>query len=264
MSVHVLDPRELIRQTSPFAGLFHSRMRGREFPPHPHAGFSAITYVLEDSRAALRNRDSLGNDFVTHPGGIVWTQAGSGVLHEEVPAEDDRELHGVQVFINLHALNKLAPPKVFHVDSREVPEWRDDTGDRVRVVVGSFLGISSPLVPSEPANLLDIDLRREVRVEIESGHNALVYVLEGEIAVRTDEREQRVQAYQALALHSTGGCVMLRSEQPAHVLVLSSAEIREPVIFDGHFMMNEQAQIDAAAERYRNGLMGSLEPLAEG
>jgi redox-sensitive bicupin YhaK (pirin superfamily) len=108
-------------RASPSAGLFHSlfdirffrlrsnrdefRVTGRPFPPHPHAGFSAVTYVLEDSEGKLRSRDSLGNDLVTGPGGIVWTQAGSGLIHEELPADSNRELHAVQVFVNLSSRN---------------------------------------------------------------------------------------------------------------------------------------------------------------
>jgi redox-sensitive bicupin YhaK (pirin superfamily) len=62
--------------------------------------------VFEDSKAALRSRDSLGEDVVVGPGGIVWTEAGRGVMHEELPASDD-ELHGLQIFVNLSAKNKL-------------------------------------------------------------------------------------------------------------------------------------------------------------
>src|SRR5208337_4600014 len=96
-SVQSVDLHALGDWASPVAALDHFRVRGRPFPPHPHAGFSAVTYVLEDSKAALRSRDSLGDDVVVGPGGIVWTEAGRGVMHEELPASDD-ELHGLQIF----------------------------------------------------------------------------------------------------------------------------------------------------------------------
>ena len=87
---------------------------------------------------------------VTAPGGIVWTQTGSGLIHEEVPADLDRELHGLQIFVNLSSQNKIAPPKTFRLQNNDVPEWRNAAGNRVRVVVGSFEGTLSPLVPGEP------------------------------------------------------------------------------------------------------------------
>src|SRR5579871_6953340 len=88
-SIRSIDLQSLGTAASPVVVLDNFRVRGRPFPPHPHAGFSAVTYVFEDSRGDLRSRDSLGNDFVTGPGGVVWTQAGRGVIHEELPARGD-------------------------------------------------------------------------------------------------------------------------------------------------------------------------------
>ena len=76
------------------------RVSGRPFPLHPHAGFVAATYVFPDSAGRLRSRDSLGNDIVVGAGGLVWTHAGSGIVHHETPA-DTGELHGLQLFVNL-------------------------------------------------------------------------------------------------------------------------------------------------------------------
>ncbi|MGZ4435795.1 MAG: pirin family protein, partial [Trebonia sp.] len=83
---------------SPLAVLDDFRVPGLPFSPHPHAGFAAVTYVLEDSPGDLRSRASSGADLTVGPGGIVWTHAGSGVVHEEIPAVPGRELHGVQIF----------------------------------------------------------------------------------------------------------------------------------------------------------------------
>jgi redox-sensitive bicupin YhaK (pirin superfamily) len=96
-----IDLQELGYRASPIAVLDHFRVRGRPFPPHPHAGFSAVTYAFEDAQVGLRSRGSLGDDVVVGSDGIVWTHAGSGVVHEEIPAQNDRELHGLQIFVNL-------------------------------------------------------------------------------------------------------------------------------------------------------------------
>jgi hypothetical protein len=145
---------------SPVAVLDDFRVFGLPLCPHPHAGFAAVAYVLEDSRGGLRSRASSGIDLVVDPGGIVWTQAGSGVVHEETPAVPGRELHGIQIFVNVSSKNKFTAPQVLHLETGEVPEWRSDAGDRVRVVVGSFDGVFSPLVPAEPFILLDVKLRQ--------------------------------------------------------------------------------------------------------
>jgi redox-sensitive bicupin YhaK (pirin superfamily) len=263
-SVRHVEIDALGRRASPVALLDNFRVSGRPFGPHPHAGFSAITYVFEDSPGALRSRDSLGNDLVIRPGGIVWLQAGSGALHQEVPADATRALHGAQIYVNLSAKHKSAPPQTLWLQPNDVPEWRHDRGDRVRVVVGSFDGIRSPLVPAEPFNFLDVTLRQEISFNLPPGHNAIAYVLDGEIAVRGDDQEENVHNEQALALHSSTGHVTLAAVRPAHLLVLSGAEIQEPVLVQGPFIMNEPSQIEAALERYRAGGMGRLTAVSEG
>jgi redox-sensitive bicupin YhaK (pirin superfamily) len=85
-SANRLDLAALEGFSSPVVGFDHFRMSGPTFAPHPHAGFSAVSYVFEDSAGALHNRDSIGHDLIASAGDVIWTQAGSGVIHEEVPA----------------------------------------------------------------------------------------------------------------------------------------------------------------------------------
>lgn len=260
-AIRALDLRALGERASPVTVVDDFRVRGRPFEPHPHAGFSAVTYVFEDSAGSLRSRDSLGNDVVVGPGGIVWTQAGSGVIHHEVPAETDRELHGLQLFVNLSSKSKLVGPRMFRLQKDEVPEWHNESGDRVRVVVGTFKGIASPLRPAEPFDFLDVKLEREISLHLRAAHNALVYVVKGRVLVRADGREQPIPDGHALALYGDGGRAVAEALEPAQFFVLSGKEIVEPILVDGPFIMNDRAQIDAAASRYRSGQMGYLPPL---
>lgn len=254
-----LDLDKLGGLASPVLVLDDFRARDLPFSPHPHAGFSAVTYILADSQGGLRSRTSLGNDIVVAPGGIVGAHAGSRVIHEEIPADRERELHGLQIFVNLSSKYKLTAPRVLQLEPNEVPEWRSDAGDRVRVVVGTFEGLSSSLVPVEPFTLLDVELQHELSFELEDGHKALVYVLEGSLVVRGSGREQQVIGGHALALHGSGETVLFEGIGQAHFFVLSGAEIREPVVARGPFIMNEQSQIDTAVARYNAGGMGRLE-----
>ena len=263
-SVKAINLQELGERASPVLVLDDFRVTGRPFPPHPHAGFSAVTYVFEDSKGALRSRDSLGNDLGTGPGGIVWTQAGSGVVHEETPADPGRELHGLQVFVNLSPKNKLVAPRMYRLEKSSVPEWQSDAGDRVRVLVGSFADLSSPLVPAEPFDFLDVELQSEISFNLDSGRNAIVYVPQGDITVHTAAGERKVAGGHALSLYGSGGRVRLAALQRAHLVLLSGIEIRDPIVADGPFIMNEQSQLESAVSRYRAGEMGHLAPLSEG
>lgn len=259
--VRALDLSALGEWGLPVLVLDHFRVTGRPFPPHPHAGFAAVTYVFEDSQGGLRSRDSLGNDLVTGPGGIVWTEAGRGLLHEEVPAETGRELHAVQIFVNLSAENKLITPRLLRLESAEVPEWRSIAGDRVRAVVGSFNGSRSPLLPSEPFDLFDATVQEKISFTLPEAHVALIYVLSGQAGVYTEDREQReLEGEQTVAVRG-GGRVSIHSLHPAHVLILMGAKIREPRFEYGGFIMNDRSQAVAAIERFRSGRMGHLDPI---
>jgi len=261
-SLLYVDLEALGVAASPVAVLDDFRVPGLPFSPHPHAGFAAVTYVLEDSPGAVRSRASLGADLVVGPGGIVWTHAGSGVVHEEIPAESGRELHGVQIFVNLSAQNKLTPPQVLYLQPDQVPQWHSNAGDRVRVVTGSFEGVSSPLVPVEPFTLLDARLLREITLDLPAAHNTVVYVLSGSVVARADGHSEKASGGHALALQGSGR-VTLDAAERAHLLVLSGPQIREPVVTEGPFIMNHPSQVREAITRYRTGAMGQLAPLAD-
>jgi redox-sensitive bicupin YhaK (pirin superfamily) len=170
-------------------------------------------------------------------GGMVWTQAGSGLVHEEMAAKPDGDMHMVQMFVNLPRDGKLAPPRVYHLDRDEVPEWRGGAGDRVRVLAGSFDGKSSPLAPAQPFRFLDAWLRSDISFGLADAHNAVVYVMSGAVAVRAEGGERRLAAGHAVAMGGDGTSVTLTASEAAHMLVLSGAEIREPVVASGPFIM---------------------------
>lgn len=95
-------------ELDPFLNLDDFTMSQPTFPPHPHAGFSAITYMFEDSPGAFVNRDSLGDRSLIEPGAFHWTQAARGMMHEEVPEHPGVRCHGLQMFVNLREVDKLA------------------------------------------------------------------------------------------------------------------------------------------------------------
>lgn len=258
LAVKSLPLTQLGNRASPIVVFDDFRVRGNPFGPHPHAGFSAVTYLFEDSPSRGRSRDSLGNDIVIGPGGIVWTQAGSGLMHHELCADVTGELHGLQVFVNLSAKSKHSAPQVFQLDGQDVPEWNNQHGDRVRVMVGRYGAVASPLTPIEPCDFYDVELKQRIDIELRAAHNALLYVVTGSIEVRAEDHRQQLTAAQSLAIGGDGGKVTIEAIEAARVIVLSGAEIREPVVSHGPFIMNRASEIDAAIERYQAGAMGNL------
>ena len=258
-SVKSVDLAGLRQSVSPLLVMDDFRVRGQPFGPHPHAGFAAVTYVFEDSSASLRSRDSLGNDFVVGPGGMVWSHAGHGMLHEELPADLRQELHGLQFFVNLQARNKVSPARVFQLLPHEVPVWTDESGTRVRVVVGSFRDRLSPLAPPEPFTLLDVALAADLQLESVEGNSSVVYVLDGSVRIRAEHASRNLVTNEAVAFQGSG-TVSLSAPHDVHLLLLSGRRIDEPVVFRGPFAMNTHQQIAEAFARYESGSMGHLAP----
>lgn len=132
----------------------HFHMSQPIFPPHPHAGFSAVTLMFEDSEGSFTNRDTLSEKVVPiHPGDVHWTTAARypllylnsyrGLMHEEIPVKKGVDSHGLQIFANLAAKDKLIDPRADHLDAKETLIHEKD-GARVRVLTGEAFGLQSP------------------------------------------------------------------------------------------------------------------------
>lgn len=259
--VKSLKLEDLEDKVSPVAVLDNFKVTGHPFGPHPHAGFSPITYVLEDSKGSLRSRDSLGHDIIMGPGGIVWAEAGSGMMHEELPAEPGKELHGLQIFVNLSSKNKKMKPKIHKLESSEIPEWKSTFRDRVRVVVGQYQNVSSPLKTLEPFTFLDVELKKSITFNLEKGCNALVLVLSGQVSVHSTTAGARtINADQGVAISNSNGSADLKFEtsQDSRMVILSGKALNEPVVIGGSFIMNTEAEIKEAMASFQRGEMGHL------
>ncbi len=168
----------------PVLGVDHAYMSGPTFPPHSHVGFSAVSYVFAAAETGLYNRDSIGTRNLIRPGGLHWTAAGQGIVHEEVPSEPGKTAHLFQIFIDLPPAKRSAPPFAISLEPDNVPTVRRP-GAAIRVPLGSFDHVRSPLKPPTDLTLLDISLEAgaELQLTLTEGHNAFVVPVEGSILV---------------------------------------------------------------------------------
>lgn len=169
---------------APFIGVDHAWMSAPTFPPHSHAGFSAVSYVFLDSEIGIENRDSMGTRNLIRPGGLHWTTAGKGIVHEEVPAETGKTVHSLQIFVDLPSERKNVEPFPLFLEPQDVPVVQLP-GVKVRVPVGTFADKRSPLKPPTNVTMLDISLEEgtELVVPIEAGHAAFVMPIFGTASV---------------------------------------------------------------------------------
>jgi redox-sensitive bicupin YhaK (pirin superfamily) len=244
----------------PFLNLDDFVMSEPTFPPHPHAGFSAVTYMFEDSAGAFLNRDSLGDRSRIEPGAIHWTQAARGMMHEEVPERRGEACHGLQMFVNLRDEHKRAAPAAYHAARAEVPEVRPTPGARVRVLAGAFGGVVSPLTKLlTPVTFLEIHLAPGALIQVDAprAHNAFVMIVRGGGSVAG----AAAKAHEALLFAHDGDFVRLEGGADGMQLLFGEgAPIGEPVAFGGPFVMTRPGDIVDARERFARGEMGSLAP----
>lgn len=241
----------------PLLTIDHFRIRAPKFPPHPHAGFSAVTYLFEDGEGTFMSRDSRGNTHVATPGAVIWTVAGSGVLHEEFPLERGKQSHGLQIFLNLSAEAKRQPPRSLFVDGPDVPVLTAD-GVRVRIAAGSHGGVPARIDAPGDITLLEVQMDAGASFEhvLPSSHSAIVYVIEGQVRIGAET----LAPFDVATLGGDGDAIALRAASAARVIVLAGPPLREPVVQHGPFAMNSAADINAAVDRFHRGEMGQLEP----
>ncbi len=224
------------------------------FPSHPHRGFETVTYLLN---GRMRHKDNAGNEGVIEPGGIQWMTAGKGIIHSEMPEQEEGRLEGFQLWINLPASHKMTQPAYQEYDVDNIPvETRPGTS--IRVITGETsqgtLGpVSQPL--TEPLYLdVSLDANTAFSESIPELHNAFVYVIQGSLRLENEQGEKISATRDQLAILSQGTAIELESqEQPARFLLIAGKPIGEPIARSGPFVMNNQEELQQAYMDYQSG-----------
>lgn len=242
--------------TDPFLMVDHFHMTQPVFPPHPHAGFSAVTYLFEESETGFRNRDALGFDGPIEPGDLHWTLAGSGTLHEEFPLEPGKLAHGLQIFVNLPERSQLQAPRALHLSRHDMPRLQG-AGWRATVVFGAWGGARAPLDLPVQASLAIAEVNDGAALDLPlpEGEQGFALVVSGTARVAGETfKEGSVLAYaQALRFEAA---------TPIRLAIFAGQPLRQPVVQHGPFALSSEARIVDAMRRFQNGEMGRLAPAA--
>jgi redox-sensitive bicupin YhaK (pirin superfamily) len=221
------------------------------FPDHPHRGFETVTYMLAGS---MRHEDHKGNKGELGPGSVQWMTAGRGIIHSEMPLQENGLMWGFQLWVNLPARSKMTEPRYQDIPARAIPEVEASGGVRIRVVAGEALGIAGPVEGIATAPLY-LDVRVPAGVEyrhpIPATHNALAYVFEGDGEVGGE----RISSGELAVLsRGEGEAVPVSARERAiRFLLLAARPLNEPISRYGPFVMNTRTEIEQAFEDYRRG-----------
>ena len=244
--------REPLLLLDPFIMVDHFRMSEPAFAPHPHAGFSAVTYLFDDSLTGMVSRDSLGGEHAIEPGGLHWTLAGRGVIHDEFPAERGREAHGLQIFVNLPADQKLRAPTVMRLAPGQMPR-RTGQGWRAVQVFGADTGLDLPW--STSLVLVDIDAGAVFDFVLPEGEQGFAIVIDGS----GHAGELPLATGRALSLPLSGSASVV-ADEALRLACFCGRPLYEPVVRHGPFVMSDEGQVVAALQRFQSGGMGRLSP----
>lgn len=225
------------------------------FPDHPHRGFETVTYMLA---GRMRHADNKGNEGVIEAGGVQWMTAGSGIVHSEMPEQEDGLMWGFQLWINLPAAEKMKTPAYQEFDRAAIPEERRDAGCVVRVVAGETAsGTQGPVLGITTAPLhLDIMLEAGARFEepVEAASNAFVYIYQGGASATNAEGTKITLETGSLAVLGDGDTVGIEATgEGAKLLLLAARPIAEPVARYGPFVMNTRAEVMQAFQDMQAG-----------
>ncbi len=221
------------------------------FPDHPHRGFETITYMLA---GRMRHRDSAGHEGLLQNGGVQWMTAGRGVIHSEIPEQEDGVMEGFQLWLNLPAPRKMAEPWYRDIPSTDIPQYTTDEGVTVRVIAGDSNGLSGA-VQREVTEPLYLDIHMPAGTSfataIPATHNAFIYVYRG--AVEVNGSAVAVQRMGILENRADADGVMLIALQDTRLILVAGKPLNEEIVQYGPFVMNTQEQIHDAIDDFRNG-----------
>jgi redox-sensitive bicupin YhaK (pirin superfamily) len=220
------------------------------FPNHPHRGFETVTYMIA---GRMRHRDNAGHEGLLANGSVQWMTAGRGIIHSELPEQEDGRMEGFQLWLNLPAADKMRAPWYRDIATEEIPELTTGEGVRVRVIAGSSHGVAGAMQREVTEPLyLDIELPAgsTFAQALPPGHNAFVYVYRGDVAVEGTE----VPAQRMAILDNNGGDgVRVTAGAASRVLLIAGKPLNEPIAQYGPFVMNSNEEIFQAVQDYQNG-----------
>lgn len=229
--------------------------------PHPHRGFSPVTFVFSGE---VHHRDSRGNDSVMGPGGIQWINAGMGIIHSERQSREFAELGGkfeiIQLWINTPAAHKMDAPEYISRQADELPvvKLEEELGI-IQVISGEFQSLVGPVKGKSELLILSATLKEGASFDVPVPHEyeCLVYQLDGRIRL-SDEETTYSKNLTWFTNDGQGNGIKLECIADGRALVLCGKPLREEVVKYGPFVMNSQTEIMEAMRDYRIGKMGML------
>jgi redox-sensitive bicupin YhaK (pirin superfamily) len=226
------------------------------FPSHPHRGFETITYMLEGH---MEHQDHMGNVGDLQSGDVQWMTAGAGIIHSEMPKQQQGRMRGFQVWLNLPARDKMQPPSYQDLKGSDIPVYKLP-GATVNAIAGRLRSAGTELAGAvtrqdgTDAAYLDIHLddKASIEISVPEDYTVLVYVYEGSAGLGS--KQTRLDKGR-LGRLSAGDVVSVAAKSETRIVLLSARPLKEPIVQYGPFVMNSVEEIEQALQDYRDGVL---------
>jgi redox-sensitive bicupin YhaK (pirin superfamily) len=225
------------------------------FPDHPHRGFETVTYLIA---GRMRHRDNAGHEGLLQSGGVQWMTAGRGIVHSEMPEQEDGLLEGFQLWLNLPARDKMTAPWYRDIPREDIPQFVTREGVGVRVIAGNSHGVEGAVRrPVTEPLYLDLHMPAGSRYDqlLPPAAHGFVYVYRGEVNVGGRAVPEGRLAILADTEEADG--VTLSSGIASRALLIAALPLKEPIVQHGPFVMNTQEEIARAIDDFKSGRFAS-------
>ncbi len=222
------------------------------FPDHPHRGVETVTYLLA---GRMRHKDNAGHEGVIEPGGVQWMTAGRGIVHSEMPEQEDGLLKGFQLWVNLPATEKMTAPGYQEFAASVIPIEFLEAGGEIKVIAGKTdRGTVGPVERATVTPLfLDVSLGKQAAFKqyVPNTHGGFLYVIDGSVRVGTESRELPARS---LGIFGSGERIEVSTgNAESRFLLIAGRRLNEPVARGGPFVMNTKQELQQAFQDYQSG-----------
>lgn len=258
-------PTQKVEQVDPFLLLHHGKFKFNPLAeakhqgigPHPHRGFSPVTFVVE---GAVHHQDSRGNNQIAKKGEVQWMNAGAGIIHSERPSADLVEQKGkqeiIQLWINTPANKKMKEPRYQFIGKDQIPVITIDNFEN-KIVAGNFQDIHGKIETESDLLILWSEAFQQGKqiLSVPTDYNCMVYIIKGELKITGFGN---VEKNTAVIFENNAENIEIATDNGCQFLLLAGLPINEPLVQQGPFVMNTQSEILEAMRDYQMGKMGFL------
>ena len=229
------------------------------FPAHPHRGFETVTYMLDGH---LRHEDHLGHTGDLKSGGVQWMTAGRGIVHSEMPQQEQGRMRGFQLWINLPAKEKMKPAGYRDIQADEIPVATLPGGGRVKVIAGTLVqdGRATPGpiqgLSTDPLYFgVELPAGATFAHAVPAGYHAFVYPFEGSVEIGPEGSRRLLKTHSAGVLSDGDSVELTGGPDGSRVILLAGRPLLEPIVQYGPFVMNTREEIEQAIRDYQSGAL---------